>query len=166
MKPKSLPALDTISSLFAFDAETGKFTHRAGRRAGKVAGETAGSPPYRRLAIGGTFYYAHRVAWVLITGDDPGEMQIDHINGDRLDNSACNLRLSTNAENCRNSKTPKDNTSGFKGVSWDKSKNRWQAKITINGEQKMLGRFDNPNDAYAAYCSAAKVYHGQFWKAA
>ena len=160
MKSKRLPPLETVLALFDYDPEAGVFTHRAGRRAGKVAGEIAAS--YRRLAIGGKFYYAHRIAWLVISGEDPLENQIDHINGDRLDNRSENLRVCTSAQNCRNSRIRSHNTSGFKGVSRDITRNLWQAGIVVNGKRKTLGRYATRESAYDAYCAASKRYHAEF----
>lgn len=87
---------------------------------------------------------------------------VDHINRNGLDNRKCNLRLCSIAENSRNKKKPKTNTSGYKGVSFKKSHNKWQATIKVNKKIKHLGYFDNPKKAYHAYCKAAKKYHGEF----
>jgi hypothetical protein len=96
----------------------------------------------------------------------PHGMDIDHINGDGLDNRWSNLRLATRAENIRNSRTKATNTSGFKGVSWHKRDRKWQAHIKINGRSKNLGLFEAPEDAHAAYVAAAQKYHGEFARAA
>jgi hypothetical protein len=90
--------------------------------------------------------------------------QIDHINGDRLDNRICNLRVASHAENQRNSRRPTANTSGIKGVSWDKRESKWQANIRVNNKMINLGRFNNKEDAAAVYRAAALRYHGDFAK--
>lgn len=86
----------------------------------------------------------------------------DHINGDRLDNRRCNLRLATHAENMQNCRLRNDNTSGYKGVSWDTSKNKWIAQIMVNKKNKYLGRFDTPEEGHEAYKKAALLYYGEF----
>lgn len=88
--------------------------------------------------------------------------QVDHINGDPLDNRRSNLRLATHAENQRNKGRYSNNTSGYKGVSWAKKENKWQAQISFNGKVKYLGYFATAEDAYESYCKAAKELHGEY----
>lgn len=94
--------------------------------------------------------------------DIPQCMQVDHINGNRLDNRKSNLRAATNAQNNQNKRSPRNNRSGYKGVSWCKERNKWAAQIQVNGRQKNLGRFDNVEDAIRAYDEAARKLHGEF----
>lgn len=86
----------------------------------------------------------------------------DHINGNTLDNREENLRSATNAQNTQNQGLRLDNTSGYKGVTWDKRDKKWKAQIEANGKGKSLGNFDTPELAYQAYCEAAKKLHGEF----
>ncbi len=90
------------------------------------------------------------------------KMLVDHIDGDTLNNRRENLRLCTNAENMRNIRTPKHNTSGFKGVSFDRRTGRYLASITVNKVSKNLGRYRTPEEAHAAYLEAARLYFGEF----
>lgn len=88
-------------------------------------------------------------------------MDVDHVNGNSLDNRIANLRICTHAENMRNQKAYKNAKSGFKGVY--RYKNRtWTAQIQINGKKKNLGYFETPEKAHAAYVAAAKELHGQY----
>jgi hypothetical protein len=89
-------------------------------------------------------------------------VQVDHINGNGLDNRKANLRLATVAENSQNARRRKDNASGFKGVYWDKYWKRWKAQIRYDGKCKRLGTFSTPEEAHEAYCRAAQDFHGQF----
>jgi hypothetical protein len=84
----------------------------------------------------------------------------DHINGNHLDNRRCNLRIANHTQNMRNSKIRVNNTSGYKGVY--KKRNKWAARIKVNGKNIWLGVFVTPELAYFAYCEAAKKYHGEF----
>jgi hypothetical protein len=95
-----------------------------------------------------------------------GSVLVDHIDGDGLNNrrrgKSGNLRLATAEENARNTGKRPSNTSGFKGVSWLKSRARWQAQIGMNGKGKVLGYFKCPTAAYFAYCRASRALHGEF----
>lgn len=92
----------------------------------------------------------------------PEDLQIDHIDGNRLNNCRENLRICSHAENQRNRSRNSTNTSGFKGVSWDKQRERFRASIKFNDKQKHLGYFDDPQEAAAAYDAAAIELHKDF----
>lgn len=132
--------------------------------AGKPA-MTANSNGYRVGGILGTQYLAHRVIWAMHYGRWP-ETHVDHINGDRMDNRICNLREATFSQNNMNRGAQINNTSGFKGVSWHKRANCWRADIRKNGKQIHLGSFGTREAAYAAYCQAVDLHHGEFGRAA
>jgi hypothetical protein len=100
----------------------------------------------------------HRLLAGLPYGDG---RKVDHINGNTLDNRRSNLRVCTNAENCRNCRKPERNTSGFKGVSLVRP-DRWTAQIRVNSKKIHLGTFLTPEAAYEAYCKAALELHGEF----
>ena len=85
-------------------------------------------------------------------------LTIDHINQNPLDNRRCNLRYITKSENSINSKIPITNTSGYKGVSWNKKRKKWEAYITINQIKKNLGCFIEIEDASNAYKEALEKY--------
>ena len=87
---------------------------------------------------------------------------VDHINHDGLDNRRVNLRVCTKAENQRNQRRNSKNTTGHKGVSYDKARGKYAACIQVDGRQITLGRFDSVDDAVSAYEAAAKRYHGEF----
>lgn len=91
----------------------------------------------------------------------PRGKSIDHINGDSLDNRISNLRLCLNSENVRNAKRICTNTSGYKGVSWDKVRNKWTAYI-YHGKSINLGGYDLKEEAALAYDVAAKKYFGEY----
>ncbi len=92
----------------------------------------------------------------------PDQMEIDHSNGNGLDNRRANLRVATHAQNQRNQKIPTHNTSGFKGASWHRAKGRWHARIVVTGKVRHLGYFTEIADAAAAYATASRELHGEF----
>lgn len=89
---------------------------------------------------------------------------LDHINGDGLDNRRANLRAATPMQNSANTRRPKNNTSGYKGVS--RVAKGWRAMISINRRNVWLGVFATPEDAAAAYWKAAVATRGEFARAA
>lgn len=97
----------------------------------------------------------------MITGCEPG-LQVDHIDGNGLNNSRSNLRFCTNKENGRNRLISKANKSGFKGVSLHKASNKWMASIKHEGKSRNLGYFPTPEQAHEAYKQAAIRLHGEF----
>ncbi len=99
----------------------------------------------------------HRV----IMGARPGE-QVDHINGNRMDNRRSNLRICTAAQNKWNGSRHRDNVSGYKGVWFDRWARRWRAKICCHGKQFALGNYRTPQEAALAYNRAASRYFGAF----
>ena len=86
----------------------------------------------------------------------------DHKDGNGLNNLRENLRLCTHAENMRNRKNQKNNSSGFKGVSWDRGLCKWRVQLKLNGKNKQYGVFFCLIKAAKAYDEAAKKYHGEF----
>jgi len=92
----------------------------------------------------------------------PEEAVVDHINGDPSDNRRCNLRITTQSGNLRNSRLRSDSTTGYKGVSLDKRDGMYRAYINYKGKQISLGYYDTPEEAAAAYDKAAVFYFGEF----
>jgi hypothetical protein len=89
-----------------------------------------------------------------------GEIFVDHQNGNTRDNRRENLRLADRFQNAQNQRRHSNNTSGYRGVS--KVGTRWQARIAAYGRRIHLGYHDTPEQAYSAYCEAARVHHGAF----
>ena len=94
----------------------------------------------------------------------PRGMQVDHIDGDGLNNQKNNLRICTNRENHFNLRKSTRNTSGITGVCWRKDRKKWQSYIGFDCKQIHLGYFVNKFDARKAYIVAQKKYYGKFAK--
>jgi hypothetical protein len=117
---------------------------------------------YVNITLNNQRMQAHRLAWLFVYGEDPGEKMIDHINGDPADNRICNLRLAKSVDNARNRRKLEGATSSYKGVSWYKRKRKWVAQIGIDGRSTHLGYFHDELAAHMAYCEAAQKYFGEF----
>lgn len=98
---------------------------------------------------------------ILIMGSDR-TLDIDHKNHITYDNRKCNLRAIEHYQNITYSKTYSNNTSGRKGVYYDKSRNKWMACITFNKKTTYLGRFDTFDDAVKARENAERELHGEY----
>jgi hypothetical protein len=157
-----------LKELLHYDPETGVFTWRVPPSGRVAAGERAGfvhEQKYRCIRISGRKYREHRLAWLYVNGRWPPN-QIDHRDGNILNNRIDNLREASSSQNRANSRISVKNTSGYKGVSWDVSKGKWSARIGVAGKQIHLGRYHCPEKAHAAYCTAAERYFGEFARAA
>lgn len=145
-----------VRELLTYEPETGVFRWRNPASNRMKPGQIAGSPNnlgYVYLTIDGRKYRAHRVAWLVLHGLMPTE-EIDHINGNRADNRAANLRLSDRASNMLNQRGPRaDNRTGVAGVKRTKS-GRFIARFAGGGKTAYLGTFDTVDDAAAAYAAA------------
>lgn len=151
-----LPAREQILSLLDYESDTGLFRWRETRRnrkRGAVAGWRAGQ--YIRIKFEGVNYGAHRLAYVVMTGNaDLEGFDVDHINGDKSDNRWCNLRLATRSENVHNAPPAIVNHSGFRGVQWRPYNRKWIAKITVANRIYHLGTFISKDEAIAARLAA------------
>lgn len=107
--------------------------------------------------------YMHRVIMERVLGCSlASDEQVDHIDGDSLNNRRANLRKATNAQNQANRGAQANNTSGYKGVYWSKADRKWKAFIRVNKKMLHLGYFSKPEDAHKAYIDAAKKYFGEY----
>lgn len=157
-----------LMEVLHYDPTTGEWTWAAKLSARRVIGQIAGSisdEGYRLISVDSNPFRAHRLAWLYMTGEWPVE-QIDHINGERGDNRWINLRAATEQQNKANTRVSSNCKSGVKGVYWNRQRKKWQAKINPNRTQVHLGFFDDIDKAAEAYARAAKLYFGEFGRAA
>ena len=150
---------ERLKELFHYDPETGVFTRLTKFRGGKTKVGTLNTQKRLQIKADWIAYTAHRLAWLYMTGDWP-KIEIDHIDGNPLNNCFANLREATKSQNHCNKTMMKNNKSGVKGVRWER--NKWRASIIKDRKKYHLGVFDNLEDAAAAYAKAAPLYHGQY----
>lgn len=143
-----------LKELLHYDPETGVFRWRASPRYGIQPWDLAGhkqqfseSLSYLVIGIGGVTHLAHRLAWVYMVGDQDIPPVIDHFDGNGLNNRWRNLRVATQKQNLENRKQSKANSSGFRGVSFHKDRQKWQAYVNHNGKRTYLGLFDTAESA-------------------
>lgn len=151
-----------LKEVLRYDEVTGDFIWISKYCAKVVVGSKAGADcnGYRTIKIDGQGYYAHRLAWLYMTGVFPDE--VDHENRVKSDNRWMNLRLATRGQNESNKSVSKANTSGVKGVHWAARDKRWIARIEKDGLCHTIGRFKLLADAKAAIESARSIIHGDF----
>jgi hypothetical protein len=178
MKQKPLPSWEYLNECFSYDPETGLLTwkHRPVEHFKSMGMYKAWNTRcvdntitclskngYLLLTLDAKNYYAHRIIYKLVTKKDPLE-HIDHANGIKSDNRWRNLREATHSDNMRNRKAHKDNTCGYRGVTYHKNCKvyKFSARIYLDGEHKGLGFYKTPEEARDAYNAASDLYYGAF----
>ena len=154
---KLLPPVEVLWEAYDYNPFTGELIHKRPTNGRRVRSKKAGTPTqdgYICLNLDGRKLRAHRVIWKWMTGEDPGEMLVDHINRTKDDNSWGNLRLVNKSINAINSFRV-DNASG---VSYHSQSNLWFSRIRTGGKRVHLGFFKDRDDALAAYQDAVALY--------
>ena len=149
-----------LAKEISYDPASGVFTWLSDRgnkvRAGHVAG-SLDKDSYTLIFIGGRARKAHRLAFLLMTGNEPAG-EVDHINGDRSDNRWGNLREVDRVANSHNKRVAhKQNKSGLLGVSTNRR--GFTATIKCNGARHYLGYFATAEEAHAEYMKAKALMH-------
>lgn len=158
---------DLLRHRLSYDPLTGIFTHlnpvSAKTPKGSVAGNSTTKIPYLYIGINYKRYAVHRLAWMYMYGVWPSG-QIDHINGNGLDNRISNLRDATPSQNQFNRRLAKNNKSGVKGLFWLESKKKWRACVasTKEGKNGYLGIYSCRDDAIKAIQLGRRLIHGEF----
>ena len=152
---------DIARQLFNYDPATGLLTWSVRRRRASP-GSRAGSvnhDGYIRVKVLQSQHFAHRIAWLLQTGEWP-KGEVDHRNGVRDDNRWSNLRDVDRSVNMQNQRRAQRNnvSSGLLGVRAHQT-GKWQARIRHGSKQLYLGTFDTPEQAHAAYLIAKSRLH-------
>jgi hypothetical protein len=134
---KWFPYLSQFSWQARYDRSTGKY--------------------YAARQVNRKFVYMHREIL-----NAPDGLHVDHIDGKPLNNRMRNLRLATSMQNAWNRDKYKNNTTGFKGVTYDKARGKFRAQIRVNGKHIHIGWHGDPHDAALAYDRAVHQYHREF----
>jgi hypothetical protein len=176
-----LPEAAYVRACLDYDPDTGIFTWRErprehfpderiwhtinARCASKVAGSRCYGGIYKErdywaVGLAQARYPAHRLAWLLVYGADPWPLEIDHIDGDGLNNRIANLRLATRGQQLANARLRKDNRLGIKGIT--RFRGGYQASIRANRKIHHLGTFPTIEEATEARRKAAIEFHGEY----
>lgn len=155
---RPLPPAEELWELFEYRPLTGQLLWRKPTSNRVKAGDVVGSPGRNNgidVRLHGSLYRAHRLVWRWVTAHDPGQMELDHINGNRQDNRYQNLRLATRAQNMWNI--------SCKGAT-KMPCGRYYSRIRADGKAIYLGTFATEREAQEAYKKAATELHGSFAK--
>lgn len=155
--------VDRLREVLNYDRATGVFRWRISVAQSVKAGDEAGTLSdrgYVRIQIDGVIYRAHRLAWLHVYGVWPSS-RIDHRDGIGSHNWIDNLREATQAQNSKNRKVNKNNSTGHKGVTILPS-GRCRSLIRCDGKNVHIGYFDTPEEASKAYQMKAKELFGDF----
>lgn len=171
-----LPDQSTLLAVFDYESNTGLLRWKPrlpvtggdkifnARWAGKVAGGEHESG-YLIVNFRGKMYQQHRIVWKIISGQDPSEW-IDHKDQDQKNNKWDNLRDVSHNRNMWNSKLFHNNTSGFRGVSFIATHQKWRAAISVEGKKRHIGYFDTAEEAHRAFSAESVKYRDEFAKVA
>ena len=162
-----LPPLERLAGVLKIDPTSPsglrwKVSVNSCARANDIAG-TLSKRGYWLVKSNGRMYLNHRIVWVLANGIDPGNSEVDHIDGNRSNNHPNNLRLATKSQNQRNRVgRQSNNTSGVPGVYWDKGIQKWRVRIRTCNKVLHLGCFTCKQEATKARREAELKYFGEF----
>jgi hypothetical protein len=161
-KPRIVTEEDLQGMVRRFDLVDGKIYYKETYTSRAIKGLEAGNTDgrgYRVVKIKGRMFRAHRIIYYLHYGVWPGDFQIDHMDGDKLNNKPENLRLVTSEQNSRSYRKPyKNPTSKYRGVCWNTRANKYMAQIVHNNKNIYLGCFTCEKEAALAYNIAADRY--------
>lgn len=162
---KILRPLTGLEQVLSYEPETGLLRWKVHIYRIKKPGDVAGglnNKGYMEVRYNGITYMAHRVCWYLYTGQELGDVHIDHKDGNRANNRIDNLRLCTPQQNAVNKLKREGTTSKYKGVSFCRRHNKWLAQIRILSRSHYLGYYTTELEAHKAYCVAAIAEHDEF----
>lgn len=166
MRPITSEDLVLLKECLSLDVESGELRWRKKIAKKIVVGSIAGrvrDDGYRGIQIMGKRFLAHRIVFAMINGKCIGE--IDHINGETLDNRPSNLRVATRSQQNMNKPLAMHNKWGLAGICFHKKSGLYQSKIKANGRKISLGYYSTPEEAHKAYLAGVEKYHGEYRRA-
>jgi hypothetical protein len=159
-----------LRNVLDYDQETGLFTWKyrpdtrkevnsrfAGKPAGCITTFSRGKQ-YHTIRVNDVLYLSHRLAWLYVHGEWP-DKEIDHVDGDGLNNKIANLRLATHTENMINKTKQRNSESGLKGIS--RHGHKWRVRIK-RGSTQVLRAFSDLEEAKTWHAEMEKLIHGEF----
>lgn len=150
-----------VKAQFDYDAENGWLIRKKdnhGRSSNRPCGHKPACDGYDRVRVGDTMYKVHRIIWLWCKGSWP-KFEIDHKDRNKMNNRIENLRDVERKENILNQGISVSNTTGYKGVSWNKRKRKYIAQISNNGKKMHLGNFNSAEEAFLVYMIAKIEHH-------
>ena len=167
MKALQLPPQELLLEHFEYNPDTGVVTLIKARstntdinKVGNPVG-TLSNRGYLIVCLNNKRYLLHRIIYKMVTGEEP--TFVDHRDGNPMNNKWTNLRSATQQQNNSNTTLRSDNTSGLKGVSWNKSSQKWKSTICKDGSTIHLGLYNTKEEAHEAYCNKGKELFGEFF---
>lgn len=155
-----------LHELITYNPYNGEVRWKVKKSGNTKAGDIVGrlkADGYRGITIDRKEYYLHRIIWMFVYGHFP-EAVIDHINGIKNDNRLSNLREATFSQNNQNRGMLSNNTSGFQGICWIESSQKWRASVGVSGRPKYLGLYLTKEAAFEAYLDAIKKIKDSFYE--
>jgi hypothetical protein len=160
---RPLPSLERLQHLFELDPKSPSGLRWKNVTSNRMhVGDVAGAKTkegYWTVSVDYCAYRVHRIVFYLKTGENPAGFDVDHIDGV---SNVFNLRIATPSQNQGNRKKTKSKYSEFKGVTWDRARNKWKAHITINKKTTNLGRFTCEIECAKVYNEAAIKHFGKY----
>ena len=154
-----LPSQEYLLNLFSYEPETGKLFHKVYKNSQAQSGDAAGclgGDGYINVTINKQKFYISRIIWMMMTGDDPGALYVDHKDRDRSNNRWNNLRLANRPQQMWNRKMP------GKGYCFDRQRNKWIVRVYVNGKRLWGGRHDTEQQAREAAQRLRAAHQGEF----
>lgn len=153
-----------LTDSFVYDYTQGRIYWKINKckaRIGSEAGLSLNNAGYRLIKFNYKRISFARIAWTMFHGMAPSG-DIDHIDGDPLNNKIENLRDVTKSQNMMNRANQKNNKSGQKGVGWASREKRWRVRVKKEGREYCFGYFKCYDEAVDAYKLAEAELHGQY----
>lgn len=161
--------LDKLKDRITYNPASGEFTWnntpaKSNYKKGDLVKGTLNLQGYQCIGIDRKIYNAHSLAIYYMTGIWPNfpASIVDHIDGNILNNRFDNLRLVTHSQNMMNTKVRSDNSTGVKGVYFNKARGYYVAQITVNKKKRSIGRYKDLEEAKVAISKAREELHGEY----